>query len=247
MRQINDFEKEILNRIITFYNRGIVPNLASVIEPYLENKEIYIDFVANLAEIRADAQYYNQESLVDEVRTMTLRIVTVVMLIKYLQDNGFITIFNETTNTPTQERYGQLIQGNTCLTAAIADTNVKNLLIDYSFKSILLGQALIDFVSNDFRTKEQVDSDKDTSINKRNLKIAVIALIASTIIGVIGLIFSFFEVKYCRLQIEQQQNVLLNKVQYKVFETQNDSACVLVRKPTEKVQEFDKLYLNKIK
>lgn len=223
MRQINDFEKKILNRIICYYNNGIVPNLASVIDPYLQNKDIYLDFVANIAEIRADMQFYNQGTLIDEVRNLTLRIVTSVTLLKYFQDNGFLTIFNEATLQQDQERYGQLIQKNDYVTARIADTNVKNMLLDYSLKSILVSQALIDFVANDFRTKEQVQTDRDNATNKRNLRIAVIALIASTIIGIWGLFYGSLEVKYGRLQVEQEQNVKKNKIQFDDLKNRLDS------------------------
>ncbi|MHC1733829.1 MAG: hypothetical protein AB9888_17595 [Bacteroidales bacterium] len=241
MRQINDFEKDILKRIVNYYNRGIVPNLASVIDPYLANKDIHLDFVANTAEIRADIQYYNQGTLIDEVRSLTLRIVTAVTLLKYLQDNGFLTIFNEATQQQNQERYGQLIQGQNFVTATIPDTNVKNLLLDYSLKSILVSQALIDFVANDFRTKEQVESDRDNSINKRNLSIAVIALVASTIIGIGGLLYSRQEDKYGRLQVEQEQKVKLNKVQYDNLKNQIDSTNLILKQTNVKLDELKAL------
>lgn len=238
MRQINNFEKEVLKGIILYHNRGIVPNLASVIDPYLQNKDIYLDFAAKSAEIRADMQFYNQGTLIEEVRRLTLQIVTFVTLLKYLQDNGYLTIFQEATQLQNQQRFGQLIQSHTFVTATIADKNVTTLLLDYSLKSILVSQSLIDFVANNFRTEEKVRSDRDNLINKRNLNIAAIALMASTIIGVCGLFYSRLEVKYGRLQVEQEQNVRLNTNQIDNLVNRLDSTNHRLKLINTKLEEL---------
>jgi hypothetical protein len=240
MRQINNFEKDILKRIVQYYYLGNIPNLASVIDPYMSNKDIYLDFIANTAEIRADIQFYNQGTLINEVRSLTLRIVTVVSLLKYLQDNGFLTFFNESTQQQNQERFGQLVQGHKFVTAKIADNEVTNMLLDCSLKSILVSQALIDFVANDFRTEEQVEAERNNSINTRNLKIAVWTLLISTFIGIVGLFYSRLEVKYGRLQSVQEQNVKINKVQYENFKNQIDSSILILNKTIKKLDELKK-------
>lgn len=231
MRQINNFEKEILRRILAYNNRGIIPNVASVIDPQLNNKDIYMDFVANIAEIRADMHFYTSGTLIDEVRGLTLEIVTTVNLLKDLQNNGYVTLFLEAPQPPNA-RYGQLVVGHTFVTATINDPTVTKLLLDYSFKSILIGQPLIDFVNNNFRTDEKVQADnaaiqtnnaaiqsaEDSSINKRNLKIAVGALVISTLLSFWEIYNGTQEVKYGKMQVEQEQNVKLNDDQQKSIE-----------------------------
>jgi hypothetical protein len=95
MREINNFEKDILRRIIHYHNNGIVSNVASILDHRLVNKDIFLDYQNNSAEIRADIQFYNQGTLIDEVRTLTLEIVTVVNLLKDLQNHSYVSLFLE--------------------------------------------------------------------------------------------------------------------------------------------------------
>lgn len=221
MRQINNFEREILRRIVNYHNNGIIPNLASVIDPQLNNKDIYMDFAAGTAAIRADMQFYNQGTLVDEVRTLTLEIVTTVNLLRDLQNNGYVTLFLEAP-LPNNARYGQLVVGNTYVTANINDPTVTSLLLDYSFKSILVGQPLLDFVSHDFRTEDKVNADNDSVVNRRNLMIAAVALVLSTLLSFWEIYNGTQEVKYGRLQIEQVQTVKLDSTQQQSIEHKID-------------------------
>lgn len=224
MREINDFEKDLLRRIIHYHNNGIVSNVASILDHRLVNKDIFLDYQNNLTEIRADLQFYNQGTLIDEVRTLTIEIVSVVNLLKDLQNHSYVTLFFEAP-LPNQIRYGQLVNGNTYVSATIHDPTVKTLLLNYSLKSILVGQPLIDFVNNDYRTNEQVQIDNekaqtlaDSRINKRNLYIAVVALVISTLLSFWEIYNGTQEVKYGKMQVEQEQNVRLNDTQQKSFE-----------------------------
>ncbi|MFA7359581.1 MAG: hypothetical protein WC139_00955 [Candidatus Kapaibacterium sp.] len=224
MRQINNFEREILRRIIGYNNAGTITNLASVIDPQLSNKDIYLDYDSGTAEIRADIQFYNQGSLVNEIRRLTFEIVMIVNLLRDLQDNGYLTLFLEAP-LPNNIRYGQLIGGNEYVIATIVDPLVTTLLLDYSFRYILVGQSLIDFVNNEFRSVEKVQADnaeiqsaKDSAINKRNLGIAVVAIIIATILSVWEIYNGTQEVKYGKMQVEQEQNVKLNITQQNSIE-----------------------------
>lgn len=253
MRQINNFEREILRRILAYNNKGIIPTVASVIDPQLNNKDIYMDFVGNIAEIRADIHFYNLGTLVDEVRGLTLEIVTTVNLLKDLQANGYVTLFLEAP-LPPNARYGQLIDGNNYVTSRINDPTVTSFLLDYSFKSILVGQALIGFVNNDFRTDEKVQADngaiqsaKDSAINKRNLKIAVGALIISTLLSFWEIYNGTQEVKYGKMQVEQEQNVKLNDDQQKSIENKLQENKKILEEAKETLLELKQLQTKKVK
>jgi hypothetical protein len=251
MRQINNFEKEILIKIIHYYNNGIISNLASVIDHKLNNKDIYLDFIACTAEIRADVQFYNAGTLIDEVRRLTLEIVTTVNLLQDLQNNRYVTLFLETP-LPNNYRYGQLVNGNTFIPATINDPAVRNLLLDFSLKSILVGQPLIDFVNNGFRTDEKVQADQEkvraeheSSINRRNLNIAVIALVLSTLLTFWEIYNGTQEVKYGKMQLEQEQNVKLNETQQQAIENKLADNKKLLEQTKEVLQEIKKIEVEK--
>lgn len=249
MREINNFEKDILRRIIHYHNNGIVSNVASILDHRLVNKDIFLDYQNNSAEIRADIQFYNQGTLIDEVRTLTLEIVTVVNLLKDLQNHSYVSLFLEAP-LPNNIRYGQLVNGNASVSATIHDPNVKNLLLDYSLKSILVGQPLIDFVANDYRTNEQVQADNekaqalsDSRINKRNLYIAVGALVISTLLSFWEIYNGTQEVKYGKMQVEQEQNVRLNDSQQKSLENKLEDTKQLQQQTINVLDSIRKINL----
>lgn len=245
MRQINDFEKAILRSIIRYHDDAIIPNLGSLIYSRLENKNIFLDFEAGTAEIRIDVDLYDQGILLDEVRALTLVVVSAVNLLRDLQSNSYVTLFLETP-LPEMIEYGQLVSGNVYVSAPIYDPTITSLLLDYSLKSILVGQPLIDFVKNDFRTDEKVQADantdqalQDSSVNRRNLNLAVIALGLSTLLTIWEICNGTQEVKYGRMQVEQEQNVKLNETQQRAIESRLDES--------KKILEQSKVILQEIK
>lgn len=247
MRQINDFEKAILKAIIQYHDNGIIPNLGSVIDPRLQNKDIYLDFVAGTVEIRADTLFYNAGTLIDEVRGLTLEIVTAVNLLRDLQKNSYVTLFLESP-LPNNIRYGQLVVGHTYISATIHDPTVTSLLLDYSLKSVLVGQPLINFVNNDFKTDEKVQAEGDTaqalqdsSVNRRNLNIALFALCLSTLLTIWEIYNGTQEVKYGKMQVEQEQNVKLNETQQQAIENKLDESKKILKQTKVILQEIKQL------
>ena len=223
MRQINDFEKIILRRIKAYHDRGITPNLASIIDPQLSNKDIFLDFANNNVDIRADYNLYTQGTLINEINQLTLEIVVTVNLLQDLQKFGYISLFQDAP-TPQNIRYGQLANGNHYITSTINDNNVKKLLLDFSLKSIIIGQPFMTFIDNNFKTNDEINTERtnlqathDSAVNTRNLKIAVIALIISTSLNFWEIYNSTMEVQYGRMQIEQEQTVKLNNTQLKTL------------------------------
>src|SRR5580698_4033911 len=106
MRALNDFEKEILRKIIRDRDINSVTCFANIMDSQLEDIDIYLDHANKNVEIRADRQLYNQGTLLDIVREISLEIIITVNLLKYLQENGYIAMFHDAPNT--ESRFGQL-------------------------------------------------------------------------------------------------------------------------------------------
>ncbi len=196
MRTLNQFEQKVVNRIVNYHNLGILSNYASVIHHLLENKDIFLDYSTQTAELRADLQYYNAGSLVDIVEQITAELVTTVNLLDDLEKNGYVTTYLQAANNG-QIRYGQLIVGNQYVSYQFVDPKLVNLLLNYSFKTILVGQPLIDYVNNGFQTHEQVSQ-------KQNIRVAIISLVASVVFSGAGLYFSYKGLDNPPTQIEQK-------------------------------------------
>ncbi|MBO6793051.1 MAG: hypothetical protein JJ895_04015 [Balneolaceae bacterium] len=196
MRTLNQFERTIVNRIVNYHNQGILSNYASVIDHLLDNKDIYLDYNARTVEVRADVQFYNAGNLVDVVEQITAELVTTVNLLDDLEKNGYVTTYLQAANNG-QIRYGQLVVGNQHIPYQFVDPDLVNMLLDCSFKTILVGQPLIDYVNNGFQTNDQVSQT-------RNIRIAVISLVASVIMSGAGLYFSYKGLDNSPTQIDQE-------------------------------------------
>lgn len=242
MRAFNEFEKSIVRRISDYHNNGIVSNYASIIDHRLENIDIALDFTNRTVELKADVQFHNQGTLIDVVQQLTYELVTTVNLLKDLENNGYVTTFLQAQNTG-QQRYGQLVQGNQSITYQFVDPDLVNLLLDYSFKSILVGQPLVDYVNNDFRTNEEVSQS-------RNLRIAVYSLVASVILSAIGLYFSYKGLEDKPVQLDKNSlkeltvptenlNIRLDNIEQEIENSKSDIIRV-IKQDTLKTIEIKK-------
>lgn len=214
MRQFNDFEREIIRRIVSYYDRGLIPNLASIIDPQLENKDIYLDYAHHVVEIRADNHLYVIGTLVDEIRVLTLEIVTTVNLLKDLQNNGYLTLFLEAPLPITNERYGRLVRGNPFISANLNDPTVTDLLLDFSLKSIIVGQPLVDFANNGFQTENQIQINnartQQTEHNRkasRDFRLAIFGLFVTIILSGIEIYHHTEEVDHLKKIVENAQGL----------------------------------------
>jgi len=212
MRPLTDFEKEILSRVIEYHNSGSIPNFSSILYPQLTNKLVFLDYVNSKAEIRTTSNI-PVNIILKEIGQLTVEIVTSVSLFKYLESSGYVTLYLSSKAQNDTIAYGQLPIAEGSVHSDINDPVTTSLLLDYSFKSILVGQPLIDFVNNNFRTHEQIQTSRENFTNRRNLQLALIALVASTIMSFGENFNGCREVKYAKLQVEQEQTVRLNNNQ----------------------------------
>lgn len=179
MRALYDLEKDIIRSLIDYHNRGIIPNIASLVDPLLRNIDIHLDYQNRAVELKIDQADFTPELAIDTVRSLTAQLLAVVNLLDYLEKNGYVSLYWEAT--PGQhERFGQLIEGNTPISYALPDRRMTDLLLENSLKSILVGQPLIEFAQDGFRTKDDIAF-------RTNMCIALSSLGASVVIGLIGL------------------------------------------------------------
>lgn len=183
MRALYDLEKQFIQVLVDHSKRGQIPSIASLVDGLLGKTDVHLDYQNRAVELRFDVSIYNQGVLTETVRSLSAELVTVVNLLAYLESNGYVNTYLEATPGP-QERFGQLVQGNQFIPFTLPDKKLTELLLDYSLKSILVGEPLLEFVNDGFRTKD------DKSFRK-NFRLALGSLFASVVIGLIGLCFSY--------------------------------------------------------
>ncbi len=211
MRTLTEFEQELVRRLLHANTSGI-PNLPAVLDRRLQDVELARTGTRQW-DMRFDAQQYQAQGLVDAVRGLARDLVSAVHLLRELEANGLVILYDESP-FPNPATFGQLVQGNAFIPASIQDARLSQLLDETAFSSILVNPGLIAYVRDGFRMPEEVRADNDLRINRRNLSIAAGALIMSMGIGLWQVCLAYREVHYGQLQVEQTQQVQLDSAQY---------------------------------
>lgn len=222
MRTLNEFEQELVRRLMHANTIGI-PNLPAVLDRRLQHVELARTGPRQW-DMRFDTQQYQAQGLVDAVRGLARDLVSAVHLLRELEANGLVILYDESP-FPNPASFGQLVQGSAFLSAPIQDARLNQLLDETAFSSILVNPGLIAYVREGFRMPEEVRADNDLRMNRRNLRIAAWALILSVGIGLWQVCLAYREVHYGKLQVEQTQQVELDSAQYIGLMQQLHAAC----------------------
>ena len=213
MITLSELEKDFLKRIVDLSERTYDMFLGNLLDKDLLNIDVFLDRQKNIAEFRFDQQCFPANTdFVYKVREMSWTFMKLVKLLKYLEKENYLYLYQESEPENTS-RFGQLIMENSFVSYQIYDPDIKKLLIDYSHRTIVVGQSLIDYVKNDFKTQEQLRHEQNVAIAEQNLNIAnasldkaeigitqskksigraTIAIIISIILGLISIGSSFY-------------------------------------------------------
>jgi hypothetical protein len=172
MRKLDLEEKQFLTEVVRHYQNGKLPCLADLVDNYLVSKDIQIAFNTKTAEVHFDQYVFlSNNNLPDYARQISWTLMKLVNLLKYLQDLGYLYLWKEANNNPI-ERYGQLVSGNPIISQNINDSHIAGLLVEYSFRTIILGQTLIEYVHNDYQTTEDLQFKENIKIANASLETA---------------------------------------------------------------------------
>lgn len=204
MREFNEFEQKVIRAIVRNSKRGPFLFQNIILEMCLGGKSLAINPDLKYGVLKVDRSLFKEDepnSLVDEVREFNYTIITVINVIKTLEKNGYLVSYFETEHNVTSSfEYGNFIKGNEFITAELHDKEVIKYLIAFYNKSIFSGKYLADFVARNFKTK----GEKTRNIE---LKVAVIALISTTLIGLIDLGIGFTELCHSSHQIHLLEKI----------------------------------------
>jgi len=172
MITLSDLEKDFLKRIVDLSEKTQNMFLGNLLEIDLQNVDVYLDRQKNLVEFHFDVLYFPQNTdFIYKVREMSLTFMKLVKLLKYLEKENYLYLYQE-SKPDDNFRFGRLIQNSPCIIFQLYDPDIKKLLIDYSHRTIVVGQTVIDYVKNNFQTLEQIRHNENIRIAEQNLKIA---------------------------------------------------------------------------
>ncbi|MBA9079881.1 hypothetical protein [Rufibacter quisquiliarum] len=192
MRTLDQDEKDFLTVIINYYKNGQFTNLASIVDRHLQDIDICLDYKNKTAEVKFDyTKFITNTNLLYKVQEISLILMKYVRLLQYLQGQDYLYLY-QVAQTSTTNRYGQLISGNQSISYKIQDPHISSLLVDYSFRDIVLDQPLIDFVNAGYRSLEQVRHEQNVEIAQNSLFKANISIIVALFIGAISIGISWY-------------------------------------------------------
>jgi hypothetical protein len=172
MISISDKEKQFLQSILSASKVSEDVQFNQLVEGYLPNMDVFLDFKAGSVEFRFDQQAYASTSQLAQVAKETSwTFLKFIRLLTYLEKSNYLYLYKEPLIQPNAY-YGQLPNKKSHVSFAIYDPEVKNLLLEYSYRSIVVGQALVDFVNNDFKTDHQIRQLETTRLSEQSLKIS---------------------------------------------------------------------------
>jgi hypothetical protein len=192
MRELNDFEKNTIRKIV---EQNQI-NFVALLDEYMADKDIELDYGARTATVHFDQEIYlpnnnfGATQLIDQVLTISDILISVIGLLDYLKQNNYLKLI-QVSPTPTPARFGRLLQGNPSVAYQIYDNEITELLLSNSFKEIKVEQSLVDYFNDKFLTKEEIR-------HKENISWAKIALVVTIVIGGLDLMVSSLDTYYDR-------------------------------------------------
>ncbi|MDC1068432.1 hypothetical protein OAQ99_04665 [Candidatus Kapabacteria bacterium] len=218
MRSLNEFEQSIIDRIVDYHiTKKISPNFIAILDHLIENININLDYKNRAVEIQADIKFYDDSTIIEVVQRLNVELLVMVNLIKLLEVEGYISTYLQAT-PEENSTFGRLIVGNKFITYQIVDKDLIEKILNYSYKTILVDESLLQFVKNNYRSDSKKKSD-------RNIKIAIYSIVISSVIGLIGLYFSYESNKEKPLRIHEES---INKITEPIKEITNTNQKILI-------------------
>lgn len=191
MKHFDDFEKEIINRIVVSHKKQQIVSLSVIIDSYLT--DINIQFVNNNEIILKIDEDFNSISVVAFEKAMIIS--RFVLLLEYLEKHDYIYIFEEANDNDKPKSFGGLIEGHKSIDYKIADRRIVDFLLANSFKTIVIRQTLIDFYENKFMTLDEIihlenmkEASKQLLVARRTMSLSALSVILACIAVVVTLL-----------------------------------------------------------
>lgn len=195
MRKLSKNEKLFVKKLVDISNKSRDVFLGNIIDNKMNNVDVHLDFLNNIVDYRFDKNLYERDpnELMDFARDFSWEMRKYIQLLLDLEKNGMLFLFQETPNVETH-RFGGLITGNSYIPSRINDSKATKLILKYAKKTIIINEGLRNFVSNDFKTDEEVRylEEKETSI--KSLKTANNTLIITIVALGLTIITSLFQI-----------------------------------------------------
>lgn len=223
MRQLSTEEQKIAKLIYD----GHGPNLPTILDNKLQRVRICVQRepvnMTILFKINQETPT-EQDSfeVVNRANFLGVDIITTVNLLKILQTEGYIILYERANNIDNVSYYGQGAEKGHSIKYRFPDLKIIELFAEYSSKDIIATPEFKRFVEHGYISRDEQRfqlqiTTATTALNtsKRALRVSTTALIFAILIGLTNLLYNIFGKKNNPVKInEAQVNGLLQEVKY---------------------------------
>ena len=200
MRQLNTEEKRFCQLIHD--KKGT--NMLTIIDDKLVGVRIRIQRKPELLKFLFEAQNETPDnadliSAVDRLQVLGVDVITIANLLKMLQDEGYIILYERANTIENEVDYGQGAVNAPSLPYRFPDDKLSSLFIEYSSKDIIVTPEFERFIKEGYisRDEQRYQTQIRTATtalmtSRKALRVSTIALCVATLIGTINLLYNIF-------------------------------------------------------
>lgn len=171
MRLFAEEEKVFLRRLDKLADRSFDVFFGNVIDSELNGIEIVMRYFSTEVCYEFDYRLYEETDASQFVllaRSFSWKIIGYVQLLKYLEKNGMLFLYQE-GKIEGERRFGNLARNDKNITSNVKDVNAVSMILEYCGKTIIVNQAFKEFVRNDFKSDEDIKHEQSIEIAKDSL------------------------------------------------------------------------------
>ncbi len=186
LKSFDKIEKELITRLVKEKEGGQAVQLGNVLDTFFQNTYIKIDKTQNSVEIM-----YAHADQTSQIIQDQSRVASIILLLNYLEKNGFISLFNCANYSTPTSTIGQGAHNTCTISYSFPDQSISSWLLNNCDKQIVVSYDLVELVKDNFISKDELRFRKQQ-------KITWISIIVSFLIGLSGIIMNLLPSCCCQ-------------------------------------------------
>lgn len=186
LKTFDNVEKDLVRRLVKEKESGQPILLGNVLDAIFPNQYIKID----KKQAKVEIMYENNSQTSQVVGDQGL-LAKIILLMSYLEKNGYICLFDCTNISSSICTIGQGVSDKCTISYSFPDKNVADWLLNNCDKQIIVGYDLVDLVKDDFISKDELRF-------KKQQKATWVSIIISLLLGLSGIFMNLLQSFCCQ-------------------------------------------------
>lgn len=186
LKTFDNVEKDLVRRLVKKKESNQPILLGNVLDTIFPDQYIKID----KNQVKVEIMYENN-SQTSQVVTDQGLLATIILLMSYLEKNGYICLFDCTNIQSPISTIGQGAHNKCTIPYSFPDKNVSDWLLNNCNKQIVVGYDLVELVNDKFISKDELRF-------KKQQKATWVSIIISLLLGLSGIFMNLLQSFCCQ-------------------------------------------------